>query len=149
MPPRALLRRLFDAAVASAQPDLEGGVEAIRNVVKVLKPTPGVYRMLDAFAKVGARVSVAVNGAIAERYPQIVADIRAGFAKPEQVEFIHGRGQAIAQLIAAAKAGDVVVLAGKGHEDYQEVGGVKKPFSDLAQAAEGLTKRREAAGVRA
>lgn len=38
----------------------------------------GFYRMLDAFAKVGARVSVATNGAIAERYPQIVADILAG-----------------------------------------------------------------------
>ena len=33
--------------VASAQPDLEGGVQAIREVVKVLKPVPGVYRMLD------------------------------------------------------------------------------------------------------
>ena len=38
----------------------------------------GFYRMLDAFAKVGARVSVATNGAIAERYPQIIADILAG-----------------------------------------------------------------------
>ncbi len=33
--------------VASAQPDLEGGVQAIRDMVKVLKPVPGVYRMLD------------------------------------------------------------------------------------------------------
>lgn len=38
----------------------------------------GFYRMLDAFAKVGARVSVACNVAIAERYPQIIADILAG-----------------------------------------------------------------------
>lgn len=38
----------------------------------------GFYRMLDAFAKVGARVSVACNAAIAERYPQIIADILAG-----------------------------------------------------------------------
>jgi excinuclease ABC subunit C len=38
--------------VASAQPDLEGGVQAIRNVVKVLKPVPGVYRMLDARGEV-------------------------------------------------------------------------------------------------
>ncbi len=34
--------------VASAQPDLDGGVQAIREMVKVLKPVPGVYRMLDA-----------------------------------------------------------------------------------------------------
>jgi hypothetical protein len=35
----------------------------------------GFYRLLDAFAKVGAKVSVATNAAIAERYPQIIADI--------------------------------------------------------------------------
>lgn len=35
----------------------------------------GFYRLLDAFAKAGAKVSVAVNGAIAERYPQIILDI--------------------------------------------------------------------------
>ncbi|WP_336962748.1 polysaccharide deacetylase family protein [Sphingobium aquiterrae] len=38
----------------------------------------GFYRLLDAFAKFGARVSVATNGAIAERYPRIIADILAG-----------------------------------------------------------------------
>lgn len=37
----------------------------------------GFYRLLDAFDKVGAKVSVAVNAAIAERYPQIIADIVA------------------------------------------------------------------------
>ncbi|MBX3564176.1 MAG: polysaccharide deacetylase family protein [Sphingomonas sp.] len=38
----------------------------------------GLYRMLDAFAKVGARLSVATNGAIGERYPQVIADILSG-----------------------------------------------------------------------
>lgn len=38
--------------VASAQPDLEGGVQAIREMVKVLKPVPGVYRMLDTRGEV-------------------------------------------------------------------------------------------------
>ena len=38
----------------------------------------GFYRLLDAFAKAGVRVSVATNSAIAERYPQIIADIVAG-----------------------------------------------------------------------
>ncbi len=38
--------------VSSAQPDLEGGVQAIRDVVKVLKPVPGVYRMCDARGEV-------------------------------------------------------------------------------------------------
>ncbi|HEX5844572.1 MAG TPA: UDP-N-acetylmuramoyl-L-alanyl-D-glutamate--2,6-diaminopimelate ligase, partial [Pseudomonas sp.] len=69
---------------------------------------------------------------------QIFRDIRAGFAKPESVQFVHGRGQAIAQLIAAAAADDVLVLAGKGHEDYQEINGERQPFSDLLEAAKAL-----------
>jgi len=69
---------------------------------------------------------------------QIFNDIRAGFSNPEPVQFVHGRGQAIAQLIAAAAADDVLVLAGKGHEDYQEINGVRQPFSDLVEAAKAL-----------
>lgn len=38
----------------------------------------GFYRLLDAFARVGARVSIAANSAIAERYPQVIADALAG-----------------------------------------------------------------------
>ncbi|PAU56609.1 UDP-N-acetylmuramoyl-L-alanyl-D-glutamate--2,6-diaminopimelate ligase [Pseudomonas sp. PIC25] len=69
---------------------------------------------------------------------QIVADIRAGFSEPERVEFMHGRGQAIGHLIASAQVGDVVLLAGKGHEDYQEIDGVRQPFSDLNEASQAL-----------
>jgi UDP-N-acetylmuramoyl-L-alanyl-D-glutamate--2,6-diaminopimelate ligase len=69
---------------------------------------------------------------------QIFSDIRAGFKQPDVVQFVHGRGPAIAQLIASASADDVVVLAGKGHEDYQEINGVRQPFSDLVEAAKAL-----------
>ncbi|MBP8203004.1 MAG: UDP-N-acetylmuramoyl-L-alanyl-D-glutamate--2,6-diaminopimelate ligase, partial [Pseudomonas sp.] len=68
----------------------------------------------------------------------IFRDIRGGFVSPETVQFVHGRGQAIAVLIAAASADDVVVLAGKGHEDYQEINGVRQPFSDLVEATNAL-----------
>ena len=47
----------------------------------------------------------------------------------------------IAMAIAAARAGDVVLLAGKGHEDYQEAHGVRTPFSDAARAAAALARR--------
>ncbi|EXF46266.1 UDP-N-acetylmuramoylalanyl-D-glutamate--2, 6-diaminopimelate ligase [Pseudomonas sp. BAY1663] len=69
---------------------------------------------------------------------QILADIRTGFAHPEHVTFLHGRGQAIASLIAASRAEDVVLLAGKGHEDYQEIRGERQPFSDLEEASTAL-----------
>lgn len=42
------------------------------------------------------------------------------------------RGKAIAQAIASANSDDVVVIAGKGHEDTQEIAGVKTPFNDVA-----------------
>ena len=69
---------------------------------------------------------------------EILAEIRAGFACPETVQFISGRGQAIASLIAGASVDDVVLLAGKGHEDYQEINGAREPFSDLKEASKAL-----------
>jgi UDP-N-acetylmuramoyl-L-alanyl-D-glutamate--2,6-diaminopimelate ligase len=41
------------------------------------------------------------------------------------------RRQTIIDALADAGEGDVVVVAGKGHEDYQEINGVRHPFSDL------------------
>jgi UDP-N-acetylmuramoyl-L-alanyl-D-glutamate--2,6-diaminopimelate ligase len=68
----------------------------------------------------------------------IFDDIRPGLSRPDQARFISGRGAAIAEAIAQAQAGDVVVLAGKGHEDYQEIQGERQPFSDIAQAQAAL-----------
>lgn len=70
---------------------------------------------------------------------QIFDDIRAGFNAVDKVNFVAGRGQAIAQLIASASADDVIVLAGKGHEDYQEINGQRHDFSDLVEADRALT----------
>ena len=70
---------------------------------------------------------------------QIFDDIRVGFKDASKVTFVAGRGAAIAQLIASAGADDVVVLAGKGHEDYQEINGERHAFSDLVEADHALT----------
>jgi UDP-N-acetylmuramoyl-L-alanyl-D-glutamate--2,6-diaminopimelate ligase len=90
-----------------------------------------VERLADA-------VLVTDDNPRSETPAQIFSDIRAGFSAPAAVQFVHGRGPAIAQLIASASADDVVVLAGKGHEDYQEINGVRQPFSDLVEAAKAL-----------
>jgi UDP-N-acetylmuramoyl-L-alanyl-D-glutamate--2,6-diaminopimelate ligase len=79
-----------------------------------------------------------------EAAAQIFADIRSGFRQAGQVRFVHGRGLAIATLIAEARAADVVLLAGKGHEDYQEINGARQPFSDLQVAADALAVWRVA-----
>ena len=47
---------------------------------------------------------------------------------------IAGRADAISQAVAALGAGDTLVIAGKGHEDYQIVGAEVQPFSDRAEA---------------
>jgi UDP-N-acetylmuramoyl-L-alanyl-D-glutamate--2,6-diaminopimelate ligase len=52
---------------------------------------------------------------------------------PAQVEVEPDRARAIAHAVAQAGPRDVLLLAGKGHEDYQEIAGVKLPFSDLVQ----------------
>jgi UDP-N-acetylmuramoyl-L-alanyl-D-glutamate--2,6-diaminopimelate ligase len=52
------------------------------------------------------------------------------------------RAVAIRTAILAAKTGDVVVIAGKGHETYQIIGSIKRPFDDRAQAREALSARR-------
>jgi UDP-N-acetylmuramoyl-L-alanyl-D-glutamate--2,6-diaminopimelate ligase len=63
---------------------------------------------------------------------KIVADILAGCAGEKPVNVIHDRRQAIMAAIADARPGDVVLVAGKGHETYQETAGEKKPFRDQA-----------------
>lgn len=57
------------------------------------------------------------------------------------VECITERGDAILQAILQAGPDDVVLIAGKGHEDYQEVKGLKHHFSDIAQARTALAAR--------
>ncbi len=60
----------------------------------------------------------------------IVADIFQGFANPEKVQLIHDRKTAIEQALKSAVSNDVVLIAGKGHEDYQIIGKEKQHFSD-------------------
>jgi len=72
----------------------------------------------------------------------ILAHMLAGLTSPHAVQHILDRGQAIAAAVSQARAHDVVLVAGKGHEDYQEVQGVKQPFSDVAQAQAALQQWR-------
>ena len=71
----------------------------------------------------------------------ILSHMRAGLSHPEAALVEADRAAAIARAVQGAGAQDVVLIAGKGHEDYQEVQGVKRPFSDLAQAQQALLGR--------
>jgi UDP-N-acetylmuramoyl-L-alanyl-D-glutamate--2,6-diaminopimelate ligase len=63
---------------------------------------------------------------------KIVADILAGFPGPVLPLVEHDRALAIRTALQRSAAQDVVVVAGKGHEDYQIYGTVRRPFSDQA-----------------
>jgi UDP-N-acetylmuramoyl-L-alanyl-D-glutamate--2,6-diaminopimelate ligase len=62
---------------------------------------------------------------------QILAQMQAGLSRPGLAAVEPDRAVAIARAVAEAGERDVVLLAGKGHEDYQEIAGVRRPFSDL------------------
>ncbi len=71
----------------------------------------------------------------------IVADILRGFAHPQAVTVQRDRAQAIARAVGEAGPDDIVLIAGKGHETYQEIRGVKHPFDDAVEAAKALEAR--------
>ncbi len=75
----------------------------------------------------------------------IIEEVRAGVAAdaPPHAAFMvePDRRAAIRLVLEEARTGDVVVIAGKGHEDYQEIGGVRLPFDDVVEARRALSSR--------
>lgn len=66
---------------------------------------------------------------------QIVADIMAGMRNPDAAYLRRDRTQAIAFAIEQSRPGDVILVAGKGHEDYQQIGTRRIPYSDRRSVA--------------
>lgn len=69
-----------------------------------------------------------------ENPQHIIDQIKLGFQKPEQVKIELDRFQAIQKMISGAGGQDILIIAGKGHENYQEIAGVRYPFSDYEVA---------------
>lgn len=79
--------------------------------------------------------------------PQAIIDqILAGVPSGCTARVEPDRGRAIREAVSGANPGDVILLAGKGHETYQEIGGVRHPFSDVDQAARVLAGYRAEPG---
>lgn len=73
---------------------------------------------------------------------RIIAEIETGIKEEgKPYEVISDRRDAIHRAVAIAQPGDVVIIAGKGHETYQIVGDHKFHFDDRQVAAEALSKR--------
>jgi UDP-N-acetylmuramoyl-L-alanyl-D-glutamate--2,6-diaminopimelate ligase len=73
---------------------------------------------------------------------QILADVTAGIPPGGSMQVEADRAVAIAAAIAAAAPGDLVLIAGKGHEDYQILGTTKVHFDDREEAEKALRRRR-------
>lgn len=87
--------------------------------------------MGEAAARLADAVLLTSDNPRSESPRAIIAEILAG---APGARVIVDRREAIATAIAEAKSNDVILLAGKGHEGYQEVAGAFHPFSDLAEA---------------
>jgi UDP-N-acetylmuramoyl-L-alanyl-D-glutamate--2,6-diaminopimelate ligase len=69
----------------------------------------------------------------------IIAEILKGVARSGAVcQVIESRTQAVNAAVAAARPGDIVLVAGKGHEPYQEIKGVRHAYSDVATVTAAL-----------
>lgn len=136
--------------------------DALRNVLVALRPlTPGDGKLRVMFgcggdrdatkrprmAKVACELADAVvvtsDNPRTEDPRRIIDQIMRGvpWADRSRVETIVDRAEAIGAIVEAARPGDVVLLAGKGHEDYQIIGTQRRPFDDRREARQRLASR--------
>ncbi|RDH45427.1 UDP-N-acetylmuramoyl-L-alanyl-D-glutamate--2,6-diaminopimelate ligase [Zooshikella ganghwensis] len=95
--------------------------------------------MAEAVAQCADECVVTSDNPRTEDPSAIINDIMPGFKHAQlQVHVEVDRAKAIQEAILAARPDDIVVVAGKGHEDYQEVNGQRYPYSDLVQVAKVL-----------
>mgnify|MGYP001628260205 CR=1 FL=1 len=88
--------------------------------------------------RVADRVIITDDNPRTESPEAIVGDILQGLENRESATVIHDRADAIHTAIDMARPGDVVLVAGKGHEAWQERNGKRTPFSDVAHVQEAL-----------
>lgn len=88
------------------------------------------------------RVVLTSDNPRSEQPEAILDEIRKG---APDARVIVDRGEAIRRTVLAAHPAEVILLAGKGHEPYQEIAGVRRPFSDVEEARAALAARKEKA----
>ncbi len=89
-----------------------------------------------AAADLADRIVLTDDNPRSEDPARIVSDIRSGVGKHPRVSVIHDRRTALSVAIERARPGDVVLIAGKGHEAEQQVGAERRAFSDRAVVVE-------------
>lgn len=89
--------------------------------------------MGEVAERLADRVVVTDDNPRHEDATRIVMDILNGMLDADRAYIERDRGQAIALALANTGPGDVILVAGKGHEDYQQIGDVRRPYSDRRQ----------------
>jgi len=134
--------------------------DALENVLQALRPvaTARAGRLAVVFgaggdrdptkrplmgavaARLADRVLVTSDNPRSEDPSAIIAEIARGIATTHETD--PDRARAIEKAVASAEPSDVILIAGKGHETYQEIGGRKLHFSDEEQARAALARRQ-------
>ncbi|MFB6435115.1 MAG: UDP-N-acetylmuramoyl-L-alanyl-D-glutamate--2,6-diaminopimelate ligase [Candidatus Malihini olakiniferum] len=96
----------------------------------------GKRQLMGAIAEqLADRIVVTDDNPRSEEPQAILKDILSGLVDNRLILAIHGRAEAVARAIMQAKSDDMVLIAGKGHEDYQLVGKQRLNYSDRVTAA--------------
>ena len=98
-------------------------------------------QMAEVAERLADRIIVTDDNPRGEDGDAIVAAILKGFAQAQAVRVERDRGRAIRSAILSARSDDIVLIAGKGHEPYQEMGGVRRAFDDRQVASDALESR--------
>ena len=100
--------------------------------------------MAAVAVKLSDRVILTSDNPRNEDPDEIIRQMKAGIAEEDhyKVLSITNRGEAIRTAVALAKRGDIILLAGKGHENYQEINGVKNHFDDKEVLSEAFKEAR-------
>ena len=96
--------------------------------------------MTSAAEQVADRVVLTSDNPRTEDPVHILEQMSLGMRKPLDARVILDRALAIEKILCEAKPSDVVLIAGKGHENYQDIAGVRHPFSDIEHAQRVLQK---------
>jgi UDP-N-acetylmuramoyl-L-alanyl-D-glutamate--2,6-diaminopimelate ligase len=151
------MQRLGNAQQPTVVVDYAHTPDALEKVLQTLREASAAAggKVLCVFGCGGERDrgKRAMMGMVAEKYSdfcivtsdnprgenprEIIAEIVGGM-NGENHEIIVDRATAIQSAIRIARPGDSVLIAGKGHEDYQEINGVKHPFDDVSAAQQAL-----------